>query len=46
VTQWLSASLDLQILNPVIKKTVSSGGGGVKDIDTGIVVGARMYVRF
>src|SRR4030095_1583803 len=45
VTQWLSASLDLQILNPVIKKTVSSGGG-VKDIDTGIVVGARMYVRF
>jgi len=45
VTQWLSASLDLQILNPVIKKTVSSSGG-LQDIDTGFVVGARMYIRF
>jgi hypothetical protein len=46
VTQWLGASLDLQIIDPTIKKTVSSDGGGLQDIDTAVVLGARLYVRF
>jgi porin len=45
ITQWLNASLDLQVVSPTIKKTVGSGGT-LKDIDTAVVIGARMYVRF
>jgi hypothetical protein len=45
VTSWLNASLDLQVIRPTIKKTVGSGGA-LKDIDTAVVVGTRMYVRF
>jgi porin len=45
VTQWLSASLDMQVVSPTIKKAVSSGGG-LQDIDTAVIVGTRLYIRF
>jgi porin len=45
VTSWLSASLDLQVVSPTIKKAVGSDGN-LKDIDTAVVVGARLYARF
>lgn len=45
VTQWLNMSLDLQVVNPGLKKTLSSSGG-LKDVDTAVVAGVRMYIRF
>ncbi len=46
LTGWLNASLDLQIVNPGIKKRVSSAGTGLSDVETGVVGGLRLYVRF
>jgi porin len=45
ITRWLNVSLDLQVINPGLKKTVSSSGN-LKDVDTAVVGGLRMYVRF
>jgi porin len=46
LTAWLGATLDLQILNPALKKAVNSSSTGLKDIDTAVVGGIRLYVRF
>jgi porin len=46
ITQWLRMSLDLQIVNPALKKTLDSSGTALKNIDTAVVGGVRMYVRF
>jgi porin len=45
ITRWLNVSLDLQVVNPGLKKTLSSSGN-LKDVDTAVVAGLRMYVRF
>jgi len=45
ITRWLNVSLDLQVINPGLKKTLSSSGN-LKDVDTAVVGGVRMYVRF
>jgi len=45
LTRWLNMSLDLQVINPGLKKTLSSSGN-LKDVDTAVVAGLRMYVRF
>ena len=45
ITRWLNVSLDLQVINPGLKKTLSSSGN-LKDVDTAVVAGLRMYVRF
>jgi porin len=41
----IGLSLDLQIVPPAVKKTVSSSGG-LKDVDTAVIGGARAFVRF
>ena len=46
LTPWLNASLDLQIINPAIKKRLNASGAGLSDVDTGVVGGLRLYVRF
>jgi porin len=46
VTQWLRMSLDLQIVNPGLQKTLNSSGTGLKNVDTAVVGGVRMYIRF
>jgi porin len=45
VTKWLTATLDLQIINPALKKTLDSAGQ-LKDVNTALVAGLRLYARF
>jgi porin len=45
VTKWLGVSLDLQIVDPAVKKSASSSGG-LKDVDTAVIGGLRVYSRF
>jgi porin len=46
LTPWLNASLDLQIINPAIKKRLNASSAGLTEVDTGVVGGLRLYVRF
>ena len=46
LTGWLNAALDLQIVNPAIKKRLTHSGAGIADVDTGVIGGIRLYVRF
>jgi porin len=45
VTQWLGATADLQIIDQALKRTVDSSGR-LKDMDTAVVAGLRLYMRF
>ena len=45
VTPWLSATLDLQIVNPGLKKTLDASGT-LREVNTAVVPGLRLYVRF
>jgi porin len=45
VTRWLGLTVDLQIVEPGLKKTLTSSGQ-LKDVDTAVVGGLRAYVRF
>jgi porin len=45
LTPWLNATLDLQIVNAALNKTLDSSGN-LKNIDTAVVAGLRLYVRF
>ena len=44
VTKWLGLTVDLQIVDQGLKKTLSNGQ--LKDVDTAVVGGLRAYVRF
>ena len=44
-TKWLGLTVDLQIVNPGLKKTLGSGGQ-LKDVDTAVVGGLRAFARF
>jgi porin len=46
ITPWLRMSLDLQIVNPALQKAINSTGTGLRNIDTAVVGGVRVYVRF
>jgi porin len=46
LTGWLNATLDLQIVEPGLKKVLDSSSGRLKDVDTAVVVGLRLYARF
>ena len=43
---WLNVTADLQIIAPALKKTLDSSGNNLKDVDTAVVAGLRLYVRF
>jgi porin len=45
VTPWLNATLDLQIIEPGLKKMVDSSGS-LEDVNTTVVAGLRLGVRF
>jgi porin len=45
VTQWLNVTGDLQIVGPGIKKALN-GVGQFANVDTAVVAGARLRVRF
>jgi porin len=44
-TKWLGLTVDLQVVNPGFKKTLTSSGE-LKDVNTAVVGGLRAYVRF
>jgi porin len=44
-TKWLGVTVDLQIVDPGLKKTLTSSGE-LKDVNTAVVGGLRAYVRF
>jgi porin len=45
LTPWLEATLDLQIIDSGLNKRIN-GSGNIKDMDTAIVPGLRVRVRF
>jgi hypothetical protein len=45
MTKWLGVTVDLQVVNPGLKKTLTSSGE-LKDVNTAVVGGLRAYVRF
>jgi porin len=45
ITSWLTATLDLQIIEPALTKKLDSSGR-LEDVDTTVVAGLRLYVRF
>jgi porin len=45
VTQWLNLTADLQIVGPGIKKALN-GVGQLANVDTAVVAGGRLRVRF
>jgi porin len=46
ITQWLRMSLDLQVINTGLQKTLSDDRNSLKGVDTAVVGGVRMYIRF
>ena len=45
LTKWLGLTADLQIVNPGLKKTLTSSGE-LKDVNTAVVAGLRAFMRF
>jgi porin len=46
LTPWLNAALDLQIVMPALKKSISTSVIGLSGVETAVVGGLRLYVRF
>jgi len=46
ITRWLTATLDLQIINPALKKTLDPSGQRLQDVGTSLLAGLRLYARF
>ncbi len=45
VTPWLNATLNLQVIEPGLKKVLDSSGS-LQDVNTSVVVGLRLWARF
>ena len=45
ITSWLNATVDLQIIEPALKKKLTSSGQ-LENADTAVVAGLRLYMRF
>jgi len=45
ITSWLNATLDLQIIEPALTRKLSSAGG-LESMDTTVVAGLRLFMRF
>lgn len=46
LTGWLSATVDLQIVKSAFKRLPNSSGTGLMNIDTDVIAGLRLRVRF
>ena len=46
ITAWLSATADLQIIDPALKKQLNSSGSGLANVHTATVAGVRIRARF
>lgn len=45
LTGWLNLTLDLQVINPGLNKQVIAGSG-LANIDTAVILGTRLRIRF
>jgi porin len=45
LTSWLEATLDLQVVEPTLESTLRSSES-LEDVDTTVIGGLRLYVRF
>jgi len=45
VTPWLGVTTDLQIIDSAIKKILSPSGR-LRNVDTAVIAGLRLYMRF
>ena len=46
ITPWLRMSLDLQVVDSGLQKRLNSSGTRLTNVDTVVVGGVRMYIRF
>jgi porin len=46
ITGWLTATADLQVVDPGLKKTLDSSGLGLMNVDRATIAGIRFRVRF
>jgi porin len=46
ITPWFSAALDLQIMDQAFERTLNASGNGLRDMNTAVVLGLRLYARF
>jgi porin len=46
ITGWLSATADLQVIDPALKKALNSSGASLMNVDTAVIAGIRLRVRF
>jgi porin len=46
ITKWLTATVDLQIIDPALKRTLDSSNQRLRNMDTSVVGGLRLYSRF
>jgi porin len=46
ITPWLTAALDLQIIDQALERTLDSSGSQIRDMSTAVVLGLRVYSRF
>jgi porin len=46
ITPALNATLDLQIVEPGLKKKLDASSGRLEDVNTAVVAGLRIYARF
>src|SRR5262245_44341590 len=46
ITHWVSAALDLQIIDQALERTLDASGAQLRDLHTAVVLGLRVYARF
>ena len=46
ITPWVSAAFDLQIINQALERTLDASGSQLRDMNTAVVLGLRLYARF
>jgi len=46
ITHWLGAALDLQIIDQALERTLNASGAQIRDLNTAVVLGLRVYSRF
>jgi hypothetical protein len=46
ITGWLSATADLQVIDSALKKSLDSSGMNLVNINTAVIAGVRLRVRF
>jgi porin len=46
LTRWLTATLDLQIIDQALTRTFNTSGSQLQDLNTAVVLGLRVYARF